>query len=75
MKGSFPECFHQTSLVKLLHIDLQINMVLQGPVGRFLHFWNIKVPVLDISRLQDHPHCGVVCGPHQIVRTAPTLKA
>ena len=27
------------------------------------------------SRLQDHPHCGVVCGPHRTVRTAPTLKA
>ena len=26
-------------------------------------------------RLQDHPHCGVVCGPHRTVRTAPTLKA
>ena len=26
-------------------------------------------------RLQDHPHCGVVCGPHQTLRTAPALKA
>ena len=27
------------------------------------------------NRLQDHPHCGVVCGPHRTVRTAPALKA
>ena len=27
------------------------------------------------TRLQYHPHCGVVCGPHYTVRTAPTLKA
>ena len=28
----------------------------------------------EISRLQDHPHCGVVCGPHHTVRPAPALK-
>ena len=28
-----------------------------------------------MNRLQDHPHCGVVCGPHRTVRTAPALKA
>ena len=26
-------------------------------------------------RLHDHPHCGVRCGPHRTVRTAPALKA
>merc|ERR1711894_345057 len=26
-----------------------------------------------LCRLQDHPHCGVVCGPHRTVRTAPAL--
>ena len=25
------------------------------------------------NRLQDHPHCGVVCRPHRTVRTAPPL--
>ena len=27
------------------------------------------------ARLQDHPHCGVLCRPHRTVRTAPVLKA
>ena len=34
---------------------------------------NICLAVRD--RLQDHPHFGVVCGPHSTVRTAPALKA
>ena len=27
----------------------------------------------QITRLHDHPHCGVRCGPHRTVRTAPAL--
>ena len=29
--------------------------------------------LMDFNRLQDHPYCGVVCGPHPTVRTAPAL--
>ena len=29
----------------------------------------------QFCRLHAHPHCGVRCGPHRTVRTAPALKA
>ena len=28
-----------------------------------------------LNRLQDHPHCGVLCGPHRTMWTAPALRS